>query len=68
VCRRGDIPRWNASTSPLDTAPATGTDLIAHLRETFDQTGELDWSIVDPALEIHDHQLLDSSVHRCGHG
>jgi ketosteroid isomerase-like protein len=41
----------------------TDTDLIARLREAFDRTGELDWSLVGPDFEIHDHELPDSAVH-----
>ena len=42
----------------------TGAELIARLREAVDRTGELDWSLVRPEFEIHDHELLDSAVHR----
>jgi ketosteroid isomerase-like protein len=42
----------------------TGADLIARLRDAFDRTGELDWSLVDADFEIHDHELPDSAVHR----
>jgi ketosteroid isomerase-like protein len=42
----------------------TGVELIARLREAVDRTGELDWSLVRPDFEIHDHELLDSAVHR----
>ena len=42
----------------------TGAELIARLREAVDRTGELDWSLVLPEFEIHDHELLDSAVHR----
>jgi ketosteroid isomerase-like protein len=42
----------------------TNADVIARLRAVYDQTGELDWSLVGPDFEIHDHELLDSAVHR----
>jgi len=42
----------------------TGVEVIARLREAVDRTGELDWSLVGPEFEIHDHELLDSAVHR----
>jgi hypothetical protein len=42
----------------------TAAELLARLRETLDTTGEIDWSLVRPDFEIHDHELLDSSVHR----
>jgi ketosteroid isomerase-like protein len=42
----------------------TGVELIARLREAVDATGEFDWSLVRPDFEIHDHELLDSAVHR----
>jgi ketosteroid isomerase-like protein len=38
--------------------------LVARLRETYDRTGEPDWSLLGPDFELHDHELLDSSVHR----
>jgi hypothetical protein len=34
------------------------------MRDAVDRTGELDWSLVRPDFEIHDHELLDSPVHR----
>jgi ketosteroid isomerase-like protein len=42
----------------------TGVELIARLRAAVDATGEPDWSLVRPDFEIHDHELLDSAVHR----
>ena len=42
----------------------TAAELLARLGETLDTTGEIDWSLVRPDFEIHDHELLDSSVHR----
>jgi ketosteroid isomerase-like protein len=39
-------------------------DAIARLLDAYDQTGEVDWSLVGPDVEIHDHELLDSEVHR----
>jgi ketosteroid isomerase-like protein len=42
----------------------TNAELLARLREAADRTGELDWALVGPEFEIHDHELLDSSVHR----
>jgi hypothetical protein len=39
-------------------------DLLVRIRATLDTTGEIDWSLVRPDFEIHDHELLDSSVHR----
>jgi hypothetical protein len=42
----------------------SAAELLARLRETLDTTGEIDWSLVRPDFEIHDHELLDSSVHR----
>lgn len=42
----------------------TGAELVARMREAVDRTGELDWSLVGPDFEIHDHELPDSSVHR----
>jgi hypothetical protein len=42
----------------------TAAELLARLRETLDTTGEINWSLVRPDFEIHDHELLDSSVHR----
>jgi ketosteroid isomerase-like protein len=41
----------------------TGVKLVARLREAVDATGEPDWSLVRPDVEIHDHELLDSAVH-----
>ena len=38
-------------------------DVMARLRDAYDRTGELDWSLVGPDFEIHDHELLDSAVH-----
>jgi hypothetical protein len=42
----------------------TAADLLVRIRATLDTTGEIDWSLVRPDFEIHDHELLDSSVHR----
>jgi ketosteroid isomerase-like protein len=42
----------------------TGVELIARLFEAIDQTGEPDWSLVRSDFEVHDHELLDSAVHR----
>lgn len=39
-------------------------ELLVRLRDAVQRTGEPDWSLLDPELEIHDHELLDSSVHR----
>jgi ketosteroid isomerase-like protein len=41
----------------------TPADVLARLREAIDRTGELDWSLVGAAFEIHDHELPDSAVH-----
>jgi hypothetical protein len=41
----------------------TPADVLARLREAIDRTGELDWSLVGPDFEIHDHELPDSAVH-----
>jgi hypothetical protein len=38
-------------------------ELIARMRDAFDRTGELDWSLVGDDFELHDHELPDSSVH-----
>ena len=46
----------------------TAAEVLARFRETFDRTGEPDWSLLGPGFEIHDHELLDSSVHRGGDG
>jgi hypothetical protein len=48
----------------MDTLTVTGVELIARLREAMDQTGEPDWSLVRDDFEVHDHELLDSAVHR----
>jgi ketosteroid isomerase-like protein len=50
--------------SGRDTSPVTGADVVARLREVYDRIGDLDWSLVGPDFEIHDHELLDSAVHR----
>jgi hypothetical protein len=42
----------------------THVDVIALLRDAYDRTRDLDWSLVAPDFEIHDHELLDSAVHR----
>ncbi len=42
----------------------TGADVIARLQDAYDRTGTLDWSLVGANFEIHDHELLDSAVHR----
>ena len=42
----------------------SGPPLLARIREAYDQTGEPDWSLLGPDFELHDHELLDSSVHR----
>jgi hypothetical protein len=42
----------------------TSADLMAQLQEGLDESGELDWSIVHPDFEIHDHELMDSPLHR----
>jgi ketosteroid isomerase-like protein len=42
----------------------TGLDVIARMRDAFDRTGEPDWSLLGADFEIHDHELLDSPVHR----
>jgi hypothetical protein len=42
----------------------TSAHAIARLRDALDRTGELEWSLVSPDFEIHDHELLDSAVHR----
>jgi ketosteroid isomerase-like protein len=34
------------------------------MEESFERTGEPDWSILGPDCEIHDHELPDSAVHR----
>ena len=34
------------------------------MREAYDRTGEPDWSLVRPDVEVHDHELPDSAVHR----
>ncbi len=39
-------------------------DLLARVRAPVRETGELDWSLVDPDFEIHDHELVDSPVQR----
>jgi hypothetical protein len=41
----------------------TNAEAIARLRDAYDRTGDLDWSLVGPDFEIHDHELLDSEVH-----
>jgi hypothetical protein len=42
----------------------TNPDVLARHRDAYDRTGELDWELVGPDFEIHDHELLDSAVHR----
>jgi hypothetical protein len=42
----------------------TSAELMARMDEAFERTGEPDWSLVGPDFEIHDHELLDSAVHR----
>jgi ketosteroid isomerase-like protein len=42
----------------------TSAELMARLEKANEETGELDWSIVDRDFEIHDHELPDSAVHR----
>jgi hypothetical protein len=42
----------------------TSADVIARLQDAYDRTGTLDWSLVGADFEIHDHELLDSAVHR----
>jgi hypothetical protein len=42
----------------------TGAELVARLRDAVERTGELDWSLVRPDFEIHDHELPDSATHR----
>jgi ketosteroid isomerase-like protein len=42
----------------------TPAELVARLRATYDRTGEPDWSLLGPDFEIHDHELLDSAIHR----
>jgi hypothetical protein len=42
----------------------TSADVIARLQDAYDRTGTLDWSLVGRDFEIHDHELLDSAVHR----
>jgi hypothetical protein len=43
---------------------ATSTELLTRLEQSFERTGEPDWSILGPDFEIHDHELPDSAVHR----
>jgi hypothetical protein len=45
-------------------SPATSTELLTRLEQSFERTGEPDWSILGPDFEIHDHELPDSAVHR----
>lgn len=47
-----------------NTVSVTSGVLIARMQEAVDRTGELDWSLVRPDFEIHDHELPDSSMHR----
>jgi hypothetical protein len=42
----------------------THVDVIALFRDAYDRSHDLDWSLVAPEFEIHDHELLDSAVHR----
>jgi SnoaL-like domain len=42
----------------------TVAELIGRQRAALDETGELDWSLVRPDFEIHDHELLDSPAHQ----
>jgi hypothetical protein len=39
-------------------------DLLARVRAPVRDTSQLDWSLVDPGFEIHDHELFDSLVQR----
>jgi hypothetical protein len=47
-----------------DTVPVTPAELLARILDAADRTGDLDWSLVREDLEIHDHELFDSSLHR----
>jgi len=38
-------------------------DLIDRIRNPRPATGELDWSLVHPDFEMHDHELPDSITH-----
>jgi hypothetical protein len=38
-------------------------DLLARVRAPVRDAQQLDWSLVDPGFEIHDHELVDSPVH-----
>jgi hypothetical protein len=42
----------------------TRAELLARILDAADRTGDLDWSLVRDDLEIFDHELLDSAVHR----
>jgi ketosteroid isomerase-like protein len=42
----------------------TRAELLARILDAADRTGDLDWSLVRDDLEIFDHELPDSAVHR----
>jgi ketosteroid isomerase-like protein len=40
---------------------------VAAVRSTFEEflrTGELDWNTIDPAVEVHDHDIPDADTYR----
>jgi hypothetical protein len=42
----------------------TPAELLARILDAADRTGDLDWSLVREDMEIHDHELPDSALHR----
>jgi hypothetical protein len=57
-------PAANYAPDPEILRPLTAAELTARILAAYDETGDMDWSLVRPDLEIHDHELIDSAVNR----
>jgi hypothetical protein len=66
MCESIKYPTLSPQCSTWDDsrAPVTPAELLTRILDTADQTGDLDWSLVREDLEIYDHELPDSAVHR----